>query len=94
MSYNNGKKIITKEFIEAINQYLREKKISRWKLASLVDLHPSELSRALNNNPIWIPVSKKMEEIAKKINFTGTCLKPQERPCNQIALPSVHGRRK
>ena len=80
----------TQEFIDALNIYLKNCRIPKWKLATLYDIHPSDLSRVLAGNPVWVTVAGKVQKIADKIGFSGQIFKPLGDANNDIT-PSVWG---
>jgi hypothetical protein len=74
------KHIATDEHIEAIQQYSRAADIPQWKIAALVSLHPSVLSRVMNKKNLYEPEIPKIKSITQHIGFKGECFKSIETP--------------
>ena len=70
--------IATSEFIHAVAEYSKTNSIPNWKIAVVVDVHPSVLSRAVNEKILWEPELLKIKAIAHHINFQGECFKVLE----------------
>ena len=86
---------MAEEFINAIDKYLKNSNLPKWRIALSVDLHPSDFSKAMNKKTILDGTSKKIEKIASLIDYTGNMFdKPQGQPGDQIVFPSVHRKRK
>lgn len=66
---NEFKSKITNDFVEAVREYSKEKRVPLWKLASDANLHPSRLSNALSGDEMYEPELLKIGLIAYKIGF-------------------------